>query len=88
MEHSEILELYLKKDPRAIEESRSRYGYPCRRVAMNILAGEQEAESCLSAALERAWESIPPARPVHLDIYILKLTTSAALEGYFASQSA
>lgn len=88
MEHSEILELYLKKDPRAIEESRSRYGYPCRRVAMNILAGEQEAESCLSAALERAWESIPPARPVHLDIYILKLTRSAALEGYFASQSA
>lgn len=87
MEHSEILELYLKKDPRAIEESRTHYGYTCRRVAMNILAGEQEAESCLSAALERAWESIPPARPVHLDIYILKLTRSAALEGYFASHS-
>lgn len=87
MEHSEILELYLKKDPRAIEESRSRYGYPCRRIAMNILAGEQEAEHSLSAALEKAWDSIPPAHPVHLDIYLMKLTRDAAMDGYLASQS-
>jgi RNA polymerase sigma-70 factor (ECF subfamily) len=87
MEHSEILELYLKKDPKAIEESRSHYGYPCRRIAMNILAGEHEAEQCLSAALERAWDAIPPARPVHLDIYLLKLTRAVAMEGYLTSQS-
>ena len=87
MEHSEILELYLKKDPRAIKESLSHYGYPCKQVAMGIVASEQEAELCLREGLELAWESIPPARPVHLNTYILKLVRRVAVDRYTASQS-
>ena len=47
---------------------------------MNILAGEQEAEQCLSAALERAWESIPPARPTSLRSFVLTVTRNLAID--------
>lgn len=87
MEHSEILELYLKKDPKALTESHARYGYACKQVAMHVLAGEQEAVLCLRKGLELAWESIPPARPAHMDLYLLKLVRRVAIDRYAASQS-
>ena len=56
MNQTTLLELYLKKDPRAIEESLSAHGYIMRRVAMNLLAGEAEAEAAVTETLERVWE--------------------------------
>ena len=49
MNQTTLLELYLKKDPRAIEVSLAAHGYIMRRVAMNMLAGEAEAEAALEA---------------------------------------
>lgn len=86
MEHSEILELYLRNDPRAAEACYDRYGYPCKRIAMNILAGEQEAELCVRAALEQLAEEIAARRlPERVDIYLQKTTRALAIEGYEAS---
>ena len=89
MEHSEILELYLRNDPRAAEACYDRYGYPCKRIAMNILAGEQEAELCVRAALERLEEELSARRlPEQLDIHLQKTTRALAIRGYEASQTA
>lgn len=82
MNQTTLLELYLKKDPRAIEESLAAHGYIMRRVAMNLLAGEAEAETAVTEVLERAWESIPPARPAHMDAYLLKLTRLVSIDRY------
>lgn len=82
MDDRTLLELYLKKDPRAIEESLFAHGYITRRVAMNMLAGEAEAEAAVTETLERAWESIPPAHPAHMDAYLLKLTRLVSIDRY------
>ena len=82
MDDRTLLELYLKKDPRAIEESLFAHGYIMRRVAMNMLAGEAEAEAAVNEALERAWESVPPAHPAHMDAYLLKLTRLVSIDRY------
>ncbi len=88
MDDRTLSELYLQKDPRAIEESMTAYGYLCRRLAMNILAGEREAELCLQEALEQAWERISAHdRPAHLSVYLQKLTRTRAIDRYLSSQS-
>lgn len=87
MDENTLLELYLRDDPRATEESLNAHGYICRRLAMNILAGEQEAELCLREALAETREAIPPARPVHMDIFLLKKTRGIAVETYLNSHT-
>ena len=87
MDENTLLELYLRGDPRAIEESLYTYGYICRRLAMNMLASEQEAELCLREALAEAREEIPPARPAHMDVFLLKKTRAVALETYLNSHA-
>ena len=87
MDDRTLLELYLRDDPRATEESLNAHGYICRRLAMNILAGEQEAELCLREALAETREAIPPARPVHMDIFLLKKTRGIAVETYLNSHT-
>ena len=88
MEHDEILELYRRKDPRAVQASLDAYGYDCRRIAMNILAGEKEAEACVRAAAEELSEVSSSILPTHPDIHLQALTRSIALEGYRSSQTA
>ena len=89
MDDRTLLELYLKKDPRAIEESLFAYGYVCRRIAMNMLAGEREAEVCIREAFERAMESInrPDNVSASLEVYLQKITRLCALDRYTTSQS-
>ncbi len=88
MEHDEILELYRRKDPRAVQASLDAYGYDCRRIAMNILAGEKEGEACVRAAAEELAEVSSSSLPTHPDIHLQALTRSIALEGYRSSQTA
>ena len=88
MDENTLLELYLRGDPRAVDESLAAHGYICRRLAMNILASEREAEACLRAAFEQAYDSITPyACPPSLGHYLLTLTRSVALERYETSQA-
>lgn len=85
MEQKEILELYKTHDPRAVEESLLRYGSPCRQLAMNILAGSQEADKALTITLTQAQENIPSSPPSDLGCYLLRLTRTVALQRYLAS---
>ena len=89
MDDNILLELYLKKDPRALEGSLYAHGYTYRRIAMNILAGEREAEACVREAAERAVMAVnrPADMPANLGIYLQKLTHACAVKRYAASQS-
>ena len=90
MDENTLLDLYLNKDPRGVEESLIAYGYTCRRIAMNILAGEREAELCIREAAEQAMKN-PPSRSdptISPEIHLQKLTHSLALDRYAASQAA
>lgn len=89
MDENTLSDLYVRNDPRAIEESLLTYGYVCRRIAMNMLAGEREAEACVREAIGRAVEAVnrPADFPPHMDVYLQKLTRLCAIERYTASQT-
>ncbi|MDE6726947.1 MAG: sigma-70 family RNA polymerase sigma factor [Oscillospiraceae bacterium] len=82
MTDSDIIELYMRRDERAIAETQKIYGKYCEKVARNILGDEQEARECVNDTYLKAWENIPPERPQSLAAYLAKLTRNGALSRY------
>lgn len=81
-----IIELFFKRDERALEETAKIYGPYCFAVAKNILEDPRDAEECVSSAVLKAWESIPPARPERLGSWLAKLTRNIAINRYKAEK--
>lgn len=79
MEETKILELFLQRDPRAIEESEKNYGSRLRRLAYNFLKNREDAEECVNDTFLKAWEVIPPASPNSLYAYLAKICRNITL---------
>ena len=79
MEDGRIVELFLARDERAVEEAEKSHGGLCRALALRVLGDPQDAEECVSDALLAAWNSIPPQRPEKLAAYLARLTRNHAL---------
>ena len=79
MDDSEIISIFFKRDERAIEEARRRYGSICRAAAENILGRGEDADECVSDAFLAAWESIPPQRLAALGAYLGKTARNLAI---------
>ena len=73
MEDREIIQLFFDRDERAIAESRDKYGKYCDGIAAGILHTREDREECVSDTYLRAWDTIPPTRPVHFFAYLAKL---------------
>ena len=63
MKDREIVELFWKRSPQAVDALAMAYGTQLRRLAGNILSNPQDAEECVNDAYLGLWDSIPPARP-------------------------
>lgn len=74
MDDARIIELYWQRDERAIAETDSKYGAYCRTISLNILGIHEDAEECVNDTYIRAWNAIPPQRPMHLRLWLAKLT--------------
>lgn len=74
MEDIEIIELYFSRDESAIGEMEKKYGKLCRRIAMNILRNELDAEECVNDTYLETWNSIPPHRPRVLSAFLGSIT--------------
>lgn len=79
MDDIKIIDLYFARDEAAIAESDRKYGRYCGAIAMNILASQEDTEECVSDTWMRAWNAIPPARPVILKAFFGKITRNLAL---------
>jgi RNA polymerase sigma-70 factor (ECF subfamily) len=88
MEDKQIVELYWERDERAIAESDAKYGRYCVQIAMNILENAQDAEECVNDTYLRAWNAIPPSRPVKLGAFLGKITHNLSLDRYKAKKTA
>ncbi len=88
MEDNHIVDLYFQRDERAITESEAKYGGYCTRIAMNILDNRLDAEECVNDTYLRAWESIPPTRPVKLGAFLGKITRNLSLDRFKAKKAA
>lgn len=80
MEDKEIIALFMERDEGAIVQTRLKYGSYCSTIARNITDCPQDAEECVSDTLLRAWNSIPPQKPLSLKAYLGKLTRNLALD--------
>ena len=69
MDDRSIIDLFLSRSEDAIGEAKRKFGGMCLSIAYRILQNTQDAEECLSDALLRAWNSIPPNEPEPLAPY-------------------
>lgn len=77
-----IVELFFARDETAITESDRKYGPYLWTVAHNILRNDSDCEECRNDTYLRAWETIPPTRPVSLGGYLTKIIRGIAINRY------
>lgn len=82
MQDSEIIELYLSRSERAIDETACKYGNYCNKIAYNILKDGFDAEECVNDTYLKTWNSIPPAIPKVFSAFLAKITRNIALDRY------
>ena len=79
MDDSRIINLFWERSESAIAETEKKYGRYCGTIAINILGNREDTEECVSDTWMRAWNAIPPARPVVLKAFLGKITRNLAL---------
>lgn len=73
MEDERIIELYFQRDEEAIRQTEAAHGQKLFHLANGILYSWEDAQECVSDTYLKAWESIPPTRPVHFYAYLAKI---------------
>ena len=60
MDDNEIVQLFLRRDERALNELQIKYERLCRSIAENILKSRTDVEERVNDAYLKVWNSIPP----------------------------
>ena len=79
MEDEKIIELYFERSENAIVQTEKKYGKYCYTIAFNILGNVMDSQECVNDTYLKVWETIPPARPNRLSVFIGKLTRNISL---------
>lgn len=79
MEDREIVELYWRRDERAVAETAARYGKYCGSIAANILHRPEDVEESVNDTWMHAWSSMPPHQPEVLPSFLGKITRHICL---------
>lgn len=77
-----IIELFLHRDEKALDECQTKYGDYLYRVASNILCDSEDARECVNDTYLDAWNVIPPHRPSSLATFLGKITRRIAIDRY------
>jgi len=81
MDDSQIVDLYLARDERAVSETAQKYGERLRQLARRILDDAQSAEECENDTYHAAWNSIPPHTPrTYLFAFLGRITRHLAID--------
>jgi len=79
MDDAQIVDLFFRRDERAISMFQDQYKNLCLSVAFSILGDHGRAEECVSDVCFRLWNAIPPERPRSLKAYSVRITRNVAL---------
>ena len=63
MTDADIVTLYWARDEQAIAQTAQKFGAYCRKIAMNLLGSQEDAEECENDTWMAAWNSMPQNRP-------------------------
>ncbi len=79
MDDFAIVELYHRRDERAITESDKKYGPLCRSIALRLLGIREDAEECVNDTWHTAWNKMPPDRPGALGAFLGRITRNLSI---------
>ena len=82
MDDEQIIELYWKRDERAIEETDLKYKKHLFSIAYNIVRDKQDCEECLSDTYLGAWNAMPPSKPGALRAFLTIIARRIAIKRY------
>lgn len=82
MEEQTILTSLFNREESAISQMQQTYGPYCASIARNILDNDQDVEEILSDTWLRAWNSIPPAKPAYLKLYLARITRNLSFDRF------
>ncbi len=86
MDDTKILELYFARSEQAIQETDTKYGGLCYRIADNVLNNREDSEETVSDTYLTAWKRIPPTRPKVLSAFLSKITRFLAINRWKADR--
>lgn len=87
MEDTEIVNLYWKREERAVEETAKKYGGYCYSIANNILSNHEDSEESVNDTYIEAWNAIPPHRPLFLSSFLGKITRRIAIDKWRSTRA-
>lgn len=87
MEDKQIVELYLRRDEQAIDQTAKKYGSYCFSIANNILDNYEDTEETVSDTYVSCWRAIPPHRPGNLGTFLGKITRRLAIKRWRANHT-
>ena len=79
MDDLAIVELYHRREERAITESDKKYGALCRSIALGLLTLREDAEECVNDTWHAAWNTMPPDRPSALGAFLGRITRNLSV---------
>lgn len=79
MDDNGIIDLYVLRNERAVEETHRMYGGKLFGLAMRILENYEDSEECRNDTYLKAWDTIPPTIPNFLYGYLAQICRSRAL---------
>ncbi|KIR02596.1 RNA polymerase sigma-54 factor RpoN [Lachnospiraceae bacterium TWA4] len=80
MKDEEILELYFTRNEFAIYETQEKYEKYLLNIAKHILMDYEDAKEGVNDTYLKAWNSIPPNRPMVLSTYLGKITRRTSID--------
>lgn len=81
MEDSSIVDLYLRRDERAICETDGKYGKKLYALSKRITESGADAEECVSDTYLDAWNRIPPHEPrAYLFAFLARIVRAASID--------
>jgi len=79
MNDDEIIALLMQRSETSILETKNKYGRFCRKIAVNILNNESDAEECENDTYLNVWNAIPPQKPKILCAFLGAITRNLSL---------
>ena len=79
MTDSQIIALFWDRNEDAIRETDAAYGRRLYAISNQILCQRQEAEESVSDTYMKAWETMPPQKPLYFFAYLAKICRNFSL---------
>ena len=87
MKDEQIVALFWEKDEAAIKNSDAKYGKTLHRISFNILANREDSEECVNDTYVKAWNAIPPERPLRLFAWLGRITRNLSLNRFYENHA-